>query len=63
MSGYKIESVRGQKPTKKNPDLKKITAADALETYLNALKKGVKVVAILSVGFGGYQVVTYKEAE
>lgn len=61
MRAYKVESVRGQKPTKKNPELKKITGPQALEMYLNALKKDVKVIAVLPGGFAGYQVVTAYE--
>lgn len=60
MTGYKVETVKASKPTKKNPDAPKITGKDALENYLNALKKGVKVVSIMYVGFS-YQVVTYAE--
>lgn len=56
---FVIHSVKGQKPTKKNPNAPKITAKEALETFLNdQAGKKMTIVSIMPAGFGGYQVVT-----
>jgi hypothetical protein len=60
---FTIHTVKGSKPTKKDPNAPKITAKEALVEFLNShLVVGTRstVVAIIPFGFGGYQVVLHE---
>ena len=58
---FVVHSVKGSKPTKKNPNAPKVTAKEALETFLNEQAgKKMTIVSIMAAGFGGSQVVTHE---
>lgn len=59
---YAVVTISGTKPTKKNPETKKVAAKDMLAFYLNnGLEKGEVVISVLASGFGSFIVVKRKD--